>query len=72
MPLPKKRYTSDDYWNLPDGERAERINGQLYKLTDRRRFCSCHDSFRSACNRGNIWRFKLYNSLADLGKKRWH
>ena len=32
MPLPEKRYTSDDYWNLPDGERAELINGQLYMI----------------------------------------
>ena len=32
MPLPEKRYTSDDYWNLPDGERAELINGQLYMM----------------------------------------
>ena len=33
MPLPKnKTYTSDDYWNLPDGERAELIDGQLYAM----------------------------------------
>ena len=31
MPLPKQHtYTSEDYWNLPDGERAELIDGQLY------------------------------------------
>lgn len=25
-------YTSDDYWNLPEGEHAELINGQLYMM----------------------------------------
>lgn len=33
MPLPQKRaYTPEDYWNLPDGERAELIDGQLYAM----------------------------------------
>lgn len=33
MPLPKNKvYTSEDYWNLPDGDRAELINGQLYAM----------------------------------------
>lgn len=32
MPLPKPTYTSEDYWNLPDGERAELIGGQLYNM----------------------------------------
>lgn len=33
MPLPKQHtYTSEDYWNLPDGERAELIGGQLYNM----------------------------------------
>lgn len=33
MPLPKApNYTTDDYWNLPDNERAELIDGQLYAL----------------------------------------
>lgn len=33
MPLPKQHhYTSADYWNLPDGERAELIDGQLYNM----------------------------------------
>lgn len=33
MPLPKQRYyTAEDYWNLPDGQRAELINGQLYAM----------------------------------------
>lgn len=33
MPLPKgKTYTSEDYWNLPDGQRAELIDGQLYDM----------------------------------------
>ena len=33
MPFPhKKTYTSDDYWNLPEGERAELIDGQLYAM----------------------------------------
>ncbi len=33
MPLPKTRtYTSADYWNLPDGNRAELIGGQLYAM----------------------------------------
>ena len=25
-------YTAEDYWNLPDGERAELIDGQLYAM----------------------------------------
>lgn len=33
MPLPKRTtYTSEDYWNLPDGQRAELIDGQLYAM----------------------------------------
>lgn len=33
MPLPKEHiYTSEDYWNLPEGERAELIDGQLYAM----------------------------------------
>ena len=33
MPLFKKQpYTSEDYWNLPDGQRAELIDGQLYDM----------------------------------------
>lgn len=33
MPLPKQHtYTSEDYWSLPDGERAELIDGQLYNM----------------------------------------
>lgn len=33
MPLPQKQvYTSEDYWNLPDGQRAELIDGQLYNM----------------------------------------
>lgn len=33
MPFPKeKHYTSEDYWNLPEGTRAELINGTLYNM----------------------------------------
>lgn len=33
MPLPKDRtYTSEDYWNLPEWQRAELIDGQLYDM----------------------------------------
>lgn len=33
MPLPQERiFTADDYWNLPDGQRAELINGRLYNM----------------------------------------
>lgn len=33
MPLPKEYiHTSEDYWNLPDGQRAELIGGQLYDM----------------------------------------
>lgn len=33
MPLPQKRtYTSEDYWNLPEGQRAELIDGKLYAM----------------------------------------
>lgn len=33
MPLPKDRFhTSEDYWNLPDGQRAELIGGKLYDM----------------------------------------
>lgn len=34
MPLLKEStYTSEDYWNLPDGERAELIGGKFYNMT---------------------------------------
>lgn len=33
MPFPKERiYTIDDIYSLPDGERAELINGQIYYM----------------------------------------
>ena len=33
MPLPKiTEYTAEDYWSLPDGVRAELIDGQLWNL----------------------------------------
>lgn len=33
MPLPREQhYTSEDYWNLPEGHRAELIDGQLYNM----------------------------------------
>lgn len=32
MPLPKHVYTAEDYWNLPDGVRAELIDGELWGL----------------------------------------
>ncbi len=33
MPLPQNKiYTSDDYWNISEGERAELINGKLYAM----------------------------------------
>lgn len=33
MPLPQEKlYTSNDYWNLPDGQRAELIDGTLYNM----------------------------------------
>lgn len=33
MPLPEKQfYTSEDYWNLPNGERAELIEGKFYNM----------------------------------------
>lgn len=33
MPLLKNdSYTSEDYWNLPESERAELINGKLYAM----------------------------------------
>ena len=33
MPLPKKHlYNSEDYWSLPEGQRAELIDGQFYEM----------------------------------------
>ncbi|MDE7312685.1 MAG: Uma2 family endonuclease [Eubacterium sp.] len=33
MPLPQEKlYTSNDYWSLPDGQRAELIDGKLYNM----------------------------------------
>lgn len=33
MAMPQERiYTSEDYWNLPDGQRAELIDGKLYAM----------------------------------------
>ena len=33
MPLlQEKTYTSDDYWNLPEGQRAELIKGRFYDM----------------------------------------
>ena len=32
MPLPKSNYTAEDYWNLPEKERAELISGNFYAM----------------------------------------
>ncbi len=32
MPLPKSTYTAEDYWGLPEGVRAELIDGELWDL----------------------------------------
>ena len=33
VPLPQKQvYTSEDYWNLPEGQRTELIDGKLYAM----------------------------------------
>ena len=32
MPLLKDHFTSEDYWNLPEGERAELIDGRFYNM----------------------------------------
>lgn len=34
MPLPQNvnRYSSEDYWNQPDGQRSELIDGQFYNM----------------------------------------
>ena len=32
MPLLKNHYTSEDYWNLPEGKRAELIDGKFYDM----------------------------------------
>lgn len=32
MPLLRQNYTSEDYWALPDGRRAELIHGELWDL----------------------------------------
>ena len=33
MPLPQQKIdTSEDYWNVPEGQRAELIDGQLYDM----------------------------------------
>lgn len=32
MPLPKGTHTADDYWGLPEGVRAELIDGELWYL----------------------------------------
>lgn len=54
MPLPKEQiYTSKDYWNLPEGERAELINGKFYAMSPPSRIhqklstklCSVLDSY---------------------------
>ena len=34
MQVPQERiYTSEDYWNLPEGQRAELIDGKLYAMS---------------------------------------
>lgn len=34
MSFPHKQfYTSEDYWNLPEGQRAELIDGQFYDMS---------------------------------------
>lgn len=32
MPLPKQHMTAEDYWNLPEGKRAELIDGELWDM----------------------------------------
>lgn len=49
MPLPKtETYTIEDIYALPDGERAELIDGQIYYMAPPK-FCTSKN-FREAVN----------------------
>ena len=59
MPLPKQHtYTSEDYWNLPDSQRAELIDGQLYNMAPPNRM---HQEILSALH----WKIRSY--IAEHG-----
>ena len=59
MPLLKQHtYTSEDYWNLPDGQRAELIDGQLYNMAPPSRM---HQEILSALH----WKIRSY--IAEHG-----
>ena len=59
MPLLKQHtYTSEDYWNLPDGPRAELIDGQLYNMAPPSRM---HQEILSALH----WKIRSY--IAEHG-----
>ena len=59
MPLLKQHtYTSEDYWNLPDGQRAELIDGQLYNMAPPSRM---HQEILSALHR------KIRSYIAEHG-----
>lgn len=59
MPLPKQHtYTSEDYWNLPDSQRAELIDGQLYNMAPPSRM---HQEILSALH----WKIRSY--IAEHG-----
>ena len=54
MPLPKQYHTSKDYWNLPEGQRAELIDGTLYDMAPpsyRHQFLIAKLSFRRLLTR---------------------
>ena len=59
MPLPKQHTcTSEDYWNLPDGQRAELIDGQLYNMAPHSRM---HQEILSALH------WKICSYIAEHG-----
>ena len=46
MPMPQERiYTSEDYWNLPEGQRAELIDGKLYAMAPPNRILMTNGKF---------------------------
>ena len=65
MPLPdEKIYTADDYWNLPEGERAELIHGNLVAMAPPNRvhqeISMGLSSFFSAYLRSNHGKCRVY------------
>jgi hypothetical protein len=70
MPLPKEQYNSKDYWFLPEGTRAELIDGQFYNMAALSRIHQKSEEPGTAYNKGGSYEINLSRLFLSLRRKK--